>query len=491
MSKHFVAVQEQASCGYPAKAPFHPPTRYEELDFLLDTDSTNSAYEAVRSAFCLLEYDKEHMGTKQWNPLGWLITPGDTVILKPNMLTHRHALNNDWDYVITHGSVIRAVVDYAYLALRGKGRIVIADGPQSDSLIEMIMEETGIREMQELYRSRLAFNLEFIDLRAEYRLEREGVLVSTEHLRGDPEGNVVFDLAGRSMFSELGTHTTPFYGADYDIAQTQSYHSKGKHQYCICRTPLLADVFINIPKLKTHKKCGLTVNLKSLVGGVNANKNYLPHYVIGSPEEGGDQFDRSSLKTRAENRLVIAAKKVLRAENRVVQYIARKLKPLAYLIFGRTTEVVRSGNWYGNDTVWRMCLDLNRILFYGTPDGTLSRNRNMKYLSVVDGIHAMEGNGPNAGTLRKSGLVIVGDSPVTVDAACAGIMGFDYRHIKLIERAFGVGEFPIFNGEYDDIEVVSNHSGWAKPLRDWTLLDSLKFRPHFGWRGHIEMQDHM
>jgi hypothetical protein len=137
-----------------------------------------------------------------------------------------------------------------------------------------------------------------------------------------------------------------------------------------------------------------------------------------------------------------------------------------------------------------MCLDLNRILFYGTPDGTLSRNRRMKYLSVVDGIHAMEGNGPNAGTLRKSGLVIVGDSPVSVDAACASIMGFDYRHIKLIERAFGAGEFPLFNGEYDDIEVVSNHWGWAKPLRDWTLRDSLMFRPHFGWRGHIEMQDH-
>ncbi len=38
------------------------------------------------------------------------------------------------------------------------------------------------------------------------------------------------------------------------------------------KSPLVADVFINLPKLKTHKKCGLTVNLKSLVG-INANKN--------------------------------------------------------------------------------------------------------------------------------------------------------------------------------------------------------------------------
>jgi hypothetical protein len=136
-----------------------------------------------------------------------------------------------------------------------------------------------------------------------------------------------------------------------------------------------------------------------------------------------------------------------------------------------------------------MCLDLNRILFYGTPDGALSADRHIKYLSVVDAIHAMEGNGPNAGTLRDSGLVIVGDNPVSVDAACASIMGFDYRKISLIKRAFGAGDFPLIRGSYDDIEVVSNHLDWAKPLRNWTSRDSLKFRPHFGWRGHIEMQD--
>jgi uncharacterized protein (DUF362 family) len=487
VKRRLVAVHEDHTQKYPAEPPFNPPKRYRELTFIEDIDASNSAYESVRSAFGLLGYDLEHSGTERWNPLGWLISPGDTVMLKPNMVAHKHLLSDDWDYVVTHGSVIRAVADYVYLALEGRGRIVIADGPQSDSLVDRIVEVLGIGEMQEFYRTQLGFSLEFIDLRSEFRLERGGVWVGREPLGGDPSGSMVFDLAGESLFAELGTKGISYYGSDYDVAQTQSHHSDGKHEYSICRTPILADVFINIPKLKTHKKCGLTANLKSVVGGLNADKNYLPHYIIGSPAEGGDQFDKASLKNTMEKGLVAAAKSLLRQESPIFAFLAQKLKPLAYRIFGKTTEVVRSGNWYGNNTVWRMCLDLNKILFYGTPDGTLSAKKKKRYLSVVDGIHAMEGDGPTGGTLREAGLVIVGDNPVSVDAVCAALMGFDYRKIMLIERAFDQKSFPLIDGKYDNIGVVSNNPNWAKPLSQWNFEDSLKFRPHFGWRGHIEL----
>ena len=45
-----------------------------------------------------------------------------------------------------------------------------------------------------------------------------------------------------------------------------------------------------------------------------------------------------------------------------MQLAARQLKGVGYAIFGDTEEIVRSGNWHGNDTCWRMTLDLNRIL---------------------------------------------------------------------------------------------------------------------------------
>ena len=37
-----------------------------------------------------------------------------------------------------------------------------------------------------------------------------------------------------------------------------------------------------MPKLKTHKKCGVTISLKNLVG-LNTNKNLLPHHSLGTP----------------------------------------------------------------------------------------------------------------------------------------------------------------------------------------------------------------
>ena len=60
----------------------------------------------------------------------------------------------------------------------------------------------------------------------------------------------------------------------------------GTHEYLISRSAMDADVFINLPKLKTHKKVGVTLSLKNLVG-INGDKNYLPHFCIGTPAEGG------------------------------------------------------------------------------------------------------------------------------------------------------------------------------------------------------------
>jgi hypothetical protein len=175
--------------------------------------------------------------------------------------------------------------------------------------------------------------------------------------------------------------------------------------------PLAADVFIKIPKLKAHKKCELTVNLKSLVG-FNANKNWLPHYIVGSSETGGDQFDKQQVRGRLENSIVVRAKERLLYGSTAFQYIARNTKRAAYQIFGTNDEVVRSGNWHGGDIVWRMSVDLNRILLYANPDGPMRNASEPKgYFSFVDGIYAMEGNGPVGGMLKKQGSLLVGLIP--------------------------------------------------------------------------------
>jgi len=490
MSNYLVSVSRFENPSYPLDSPYNPSEIYPELKCYFsgcETDKSNNVYGTVRESFRLLSYDLINYGTENWNPLGWLIQPGETVMLNPNMLAHKHIYNDDWDYVITHGSVIRAVLDYVFIALKGKGRIIIADGPQADSVIEKILELMGIKEIQEFYKASLNFDVEFIDFRDSKLINIEGVTGEPIRLEGDPAGSVVVDLADLSMFSELDSKNLPYYGCDYNILKTQIHHTNGKHEYKICKTPLNADVFINIPKLKTHKKCGLTVNLKSLVGGVNADKNYLPHYIIGTPETGGDQFDKKTLKTSAENALVIKVKHYLSKNNPIVQFIVRKLKNTAYKIFGETSEVVRSGNWYGNDTVWRMCLDLNRILMYGNPDGTLETGKKKKFLSVVDGIVSMEGAGPNAGTRKPTGIIISGDNPVSVDTVCARLIGFDEKKIKIIYKALNKHSLPLYKGEFEDIQIVSNEHRWNKRAADFTKEDSFVFQPHFGWKGHIEL----
>ena len=55
-----------------------------------------------------------------------VIEKGDKVLVKPNMIAQSHRYCDAWEHVITHGSVLRAAIDYIFLALGGEGKIIIA-----------------------------------------------------------------------------------------------------------------------------------------------------------------------------------------------------------------------------------------------------------------------------------------------------------------------------------------------------------------------------
>jgi hypothetical protein len=133
-----------------------------------------------------------------------------------------------------------------------------------------------------------------------------------------------------------------------------------------------------------------------------------------------------------------------------------------------------------------MSLDLNRSLLFASPEGSLGGGPAKRYLSVVDGIVAMEGNGPEAGEARPAGVLIAGANPVAVDTVCARLMGFDPGRIPLVARAYDAHRLPLIEGTAADIRPVSNVPAWARPLGEWRLEDALRFRPHFGWVGAIE-----
>lgn len=470
-----VGVCSQMLQTYALDAPFNPPEIFPETPFKTLTDQTNEVYASVRELFRQLGYDAENYGTAKWNPLGWLINAGETIFLKPNMIAESHYYRReDWNYVITHGSMIRAATDFVFIALGGAGKIIIGDSPSTEADFDEIIRRQGLREIAELYRRKRDFEIEIIDLRDERWVERDRVVLDKIKLAGDPRGKVAFDLGKDSLFAEFDAENRRYYGAFYDADETNFHHGGGRHEYSISKSPLAADVFINLPKLKTHKKCGLTVNLKSLVG-INAEKNWLPHYAFGSPESGGDQFPAMTAKTNLENAFVGKAKRLLLGKNPFAQFVARKGKNLAYKFFGGTEEIVRSGNWHGNDTVWRMCLDLNRILLFGNADGTW-RDTPKRFFSIVDGVIAMEGNGPVAGTPKECGVLLAGANPAAVDFVCAKLMNFDFRKIPIIRRAFDAHRFPLIEAESEQIEIVGDFNS------------NFNFKPHFGWLGHIEIE---
>lgn len=477
--------------GYPTKPPYTPSANYAEYPFGSAglADEANEAYEGVRDALRLLELDAAHYGQKDWNPLGEFIRPGNTVVLKPNFVRHfRETQAGHEDCLITHGAVIRAALDYAYIALRGQGRLIIADAPQNDADFDEIRRMAGLSEMQEFYRRYANFDVEVYDLRPEKARKIDGVIVGHDPLPGDPAGYVKVDLGRHSMFAEVEHLCHLIYGSEYDTSEIRRHHTGGVHEYLVSRTILEADCVINLPKLKTHKKTGITVCLKNLVG-INGNKNWLPHHRLGTPTGGGDQFADDGLGHRIERGVMACFRRVFPLLGPLKRTIAKPLKSLGQAAFGNTnTDTVRSGNWYGNDTTWRMVTDLNRILMYTDKNGCLRDAPARRILSFVDGIVGGEGNGPMDACPKRSGTIVAGSNPVAVELACARIMGFDYTRLPLLCHMVNDDHpLPLLTFSYDELVCRSNAHQYNRMLRQ-LVGPCLSFLPHFGWRGHVEIK---
>ena len=484
--KTVVAISDP-SAEYPRQPPFHPGQAYAEYDAAEIAPCANKVYDMVRESFRLAGLDPEHYGSARWNPLSDLIHPGETVLLKPNFVKEHHPRDSKgWQYIITHGSIIRAVADYVFKAVGDKGHVVVADAPQTDSSFDRIRELTGLDALRHFCHAYWG-DFQILDLRKEQWTNRDGVVVARKQLAGDPQGYAEFDLGQASEFTgHRGTGR--YYGADYDDDAVNRHHSSGRHEYLIARTAIKADVIFSLPKLKTHKKAGITVSLKNLVG-INGDKNWLPHHTMAGLNDPGDERPSRRGMDRMERAVVRRVQQLSLALPYLGSWIHRQSLRLGRLLFADTEQVVRSGNWWGNDTTWRMCLDLNKIALYGNPDATLRpglpANRKRHYV-LVDGIIAGEGRGPMNPDAVPAALVVFGTNPASVDAACALLMGFDPEKIPIIRQAFRCHQYPLAEWGWHDVRLMSNRAEWNGLLPDIPAESTFRFEPHFGWSGHIE-----
>jgi uncharacterized protein (DUF362 family) len=416
------------------------------------------------------------------------IRQGDTVILKPNWVMEGHQYRPDeWEQVITHPEVITAVLRKVLERLDGFGKIVITDGPTTEASFERLISRNPVGQWKHMARDR-GISLEILDLREHEWEAVHGIIVKRKGLPGDPRGKSLFDL--REGMSEFWGHhksARGYNGADYDRSEVNRAHDGRTNLYSVSRTVIEADVFINLPKLKTHRKAGITCCLKNLVG-INTYKNYLPHHSEGGPAEGGDQFPVDNVHARVEGPLMSFLKQ------HVLHHpvMARALSPLNVVgkkVFGDTRQVIRSGNWHGNNTIWRMILDLNKVLLYGNPDGSMRADRpefRKRYIGIVDGILAGEGHGPLAPEPVSMGYLLCGTNPVAIDAVSATLMGFDALKIPAIARAFEIRSYPLCDFRLQDIRVAIGDGEFSLDAvpEKWIV----PFEPQFGWKGHIERQ---
>lgn len=482
-----------AGTVYASTPPYHPARAYPEYPFREVGTEENPAYDALRQLFEQLGYDAEHRGTAQWNPLGHLVLPGNTVVLKPNFVVSRHAKGGELFAAITHPSVLRAIADYVHIALQGRGRIVIADSPQMDCNWEELMAATRLDLVRDFYASHTSVPLDIIDLRDFAMIDANDLAYSTNRkpLPGDPLGEIVFDLGDRSHFAGLGGEDN-FYGADFDRSETIRNHSGGVHRYGLSRTIMSADVVISVPKLKVHKKVGVTLNVKGLVG-MTTKKNYLVHYRLGSPSRGGDQLpdglpqgDRLLVKSQR-----FLFDRLLARQSAVGDLLYQGVK-LAYRVLAKPfikpsaqANQFDGGNWHGNDTAWRMALDLLKIFLYGGTDGQLHDQVQRKVLCVVDGIVGGENDGPLFPDARPAGCLIGGSNPIAVDLVATRVMGFDPARVAQFSGLRDARGFRFGIRDESDIEIRAESERVRDLLRTGASL--FFFRPHAGWLDFVEL----
>lgn len=443
-----VALVRREASTYPP-FPYLPSERFPELGESVPTSAApNPVFAMVRRTFRLLGLDPERYGSPEWNPLGDLITPGMRVLIKPNWVREFNAGgSDDVSCMYTHPSVLRAVLEYVFKALSKtghacrpgdwSGEVVVGDAPLQSCNLPRLLAESGVSQLV----GHLGADGKRVAVR-DFRLTlwRDGIGVEG----GDPTGHTFCNLGAESLHRSKDARYRRYRVACYDPRLMRRRHAPGRHEYLVANSVLDADVIISLPKLKTHKKSGLTGGLKNHVGIVG-HKEFLPHHVKGSFASGGDEYEEPSVLKALHSEAMDVLYGPLVSRSRALRHVTgRGVTLLRGLMARRGEPRLLDGSWMGNDTLWRTILDLNRVvLYYDREAGRMAATPQRRQLVVVDGIIAGEGEGPLAPDPKPLGTIVATRSPAACDTVLARLIGFDAARVTTIARAFGDFRWPI------------------------------------------------
>lgn len=433
--------------------------------------SPELARAAVKKLFRTWGLDAARQDAPDWNPLGELIPEGSRVVIKPNWVLHYNQLaGGGMDCLVTHPALITAVLEYVMLAR--PARVVVGDAPLQGCDFAALRAQC---ELDALIRP----GVEIVDFRRTL-LTRKGHSADRREDMREMGNFVLFDLGGDSLIEQLPQQEGQLRVTMYNPDLLGRTHAPGRHQYLIAREIIDADVVINLPKLKSHMKAGVTGALKNLIG-INGNKEFLPHHRKGGSSQGGDCYEGYSFWQHCAENLFDAAN---RRKSGLLQTALFWAASQSLRVAKRTGAVgMVEGAWYGNQTVWRTCLDLNRVLRYGKLDGTLAEEPQRRTIHITDAIIGGQGEGPLRVEPIASGFLTGALNPAAAEWVNVRAMGWNPARLPIVREAFGEFRWPLASFRPETITVataagVVNQSEITPPRGE-------RFRASEGWLGNV------
>lgn len=413
------------------------------------------------------------------------------ILIKPNWVRHEERPEFPIAALTTSSHLIDAVIGACLDQFPRAEAISIGDVPLQNCDWDLLAKQAGIDTLAAKYANYASPRISFVDFRRERYRTVDGFFQKDQTGgHGDPRGYRDIVLDGESFLDSVSDASETFRVSDYDPRETSSSHSRGTHRYCIAASALDCDLFINLPKLKTHQKAGVTGALKNIVG-INDKKAFLVHYQQKSARSAGDEFPPDTdaaiiLQTRVRD-LVQKRSRTLFRVLRAGWLGMRRLNGIQTV--GTPENLgkkyyIAAGSWYGNDTVWRMVYDLNRIIRYAPPVSgeRLAATPQREYLAIMDAMVAGEGDGPLQALPVPLDALLASNDPFLIDAAAARLMGFEPEKIPTLRyhNSFGDdwGKF-----EPDQVEIEYDDRCLTGLCGLPVLHD---FLPPPGWRNHIE-----
>lgn len=453
MKNNDVFIKQTNIFNYDNSKVFNPSKVYPEgLDNNIKSDS--KIYSEVRSLLYEMGLDKKNFGSKNWNPFGDFIKKGNKVVIKPNLVKHiNNSEDGSTDSLITNFSIIRPIIDYCLIALNKSGSLMIGDAPVQECMFDEVIKLYGMEEALDIYKNN-NYKISLLDFRKNQNNDARCTLI---------------DLGKSSEFVEVDDKCDKYAITNYNLKYMHEHHNKDKHEYLISSDILEANVIINLPKPKVHRKAGMTACLKNFIG-INAKKEYIPHHMNGNVKSGGDEYPENSLIKKVES----VAKNYTYKNSFLLKLFRKGVKSM--LKVSKKNKYLE-GSWYGNDTIWRSIIDINKIVIYADNKGKMTNKKQRIIFNLADMIVSGEKEGPLLPSDKKVGMLVSSFNSLNMDNIICKIMGFEPDKIKYIHNGLSLKKYEISNGQYN---VLDNNN---------VVKDIEKYNHHFiptdGWYDYL------